>query len=126
MLPPYQIDLTSQRRVLPADVYDALEASVLAAGGAVWCGPGSIRHSGRGCLLSHAAFLDGVSERYNLIGWADQPPAETPVLAAVWRAFDARHAWDVYIPNDDACAAKPLTWAEYTAALNIVREDADA
>lgn len=117
-------------RILPADVYDALELSVLASGCRIVAGAGRLTCGGPGCLLAHAAFLDGAligdgDPEFSDVdwGWQTIPNADTPVLAAVWQAFGARTVADVFAHNDSACDAAPLTWTQYTRQLNIIRGD---
>lgn len=116
-------NLFTPKRVLPANVFDALEFSVEASGGKVLCG-------GSGCLLAHAAFLDGLFPEskwmveyavYNA-KWSTKPQGKaTPVLTAVYKAFQATSPDDVYEGNDQVCSVNGQTWSELVEKMSIVR-----
>lgn len=109
-------------RILPPDVYDALELSALAFDGIgsvfTWDVDG---HTPR-CLIGHIETLAGTQ-------WRSEHSVQVGELrVALLAAFDAKTMLGVAFKGNDSAftrdeqyAGTRLPWAEYCRRLNIVR-----
>lgn len=124
--------MSPQQRVLPADVYDALELSALVHGG-IGATVRFLPDNGAPCcIVGHAQFLDGLNADSGMDGCDRYVAGE--VGAALETAF-GESLYQVALTNDERLYRVALTneavlgirevipWEEWCKRLNVVRDN---